>query len=136
MGNCTSGASGGARGSGSALDKAIQRANAPIIETKAGASFQNLPQSLKDTISRNMQITQFMQDDLKNDHRYQSQDEWNVQMHGDKEKRKLITTYNNGMFEYTLKKGNKILLKTNNKNQAANKVAEFLQSRRKARGII
>lgn len=43
-------------------------------------------------------------------------------------KRKVITEYVDGKIRYTVKNKNKILLRTNSKEQAANKIAEFYNS--------
>ena len=112
----------GGRRSGSAV---IQKANAPIDADKAGVNFRQLSPTFQQYIQRNMTLSNAMEQYVKNGDTNLF-DEWTVGFKGAKEKRKVLTSFDGKQIHYTMKDKNKILLKTTNKNQVANKVAEFL----------
>lgn len=121
----------GRSGKGAALTGAalVSLANAPINEAKTGASFRSLNQYLKENISRNLQLSKAMEDNLMSTRPVKMTDEWTTGFPGDKAKIKVITDVSSGRPEYTVRQRNKILLRTQSKDQAANKVAQFYLER-------
>ena len=107
------------------LEKAIEKALQPIQAEKAGANYQKLPLRYQTMINQNLILTDVMKNYLlenpANPHKIN--DEWNTAI--GKDKRKVITEYIDGKMYYTVKKGNKIMFRTNSKEQVANKIAEF-----------
>jgi len=107
------------------LEKAIEKALQPLQREKTGANFQKLPIRYQNSIDSNLKLSdtmyQYLSENPKNPNNMT--DEWNTAI--GKDKRKVIIQYIDGKMLYTVKKGNKILLKTNSKEQTANKIAEF-----------
>lgn len=66
-----------------------------------------------------------MRANINSDRPVKMTDEWTIGLSGVREKRKVITTYENGRLFYTVKSGNKILLKDGTVEQAANQVALY-----------
>lgn len=113
----SSGFSGG--GGGNSL---IKKGIAPVNAKAAGAAFNSIPKSYQTSISDNLIMSDVMQETIRNGNSNIS-DEWETKF--GKEKRKVITEVKDGKLQYTVKNKNKIILRTNNKNQVANKIAEF-----------
>lgn len=88
----------------------------------AGAAFNSIPKSYQTSINDNLIMSDVMQGAIRNGNSRIS-DEWETKF--GKEKRKVITEVKDGKLQYTVKNKNKIVLRTNNKNQVANKIAEF-----------
>lgn len=107
------------------LEKAIEKAMQPLQREKTGANFQKLPMRYQNSIDDNLKLSDtvkaYLLENPTNPNKVN--DEWNTAI--GKDKRKIITEYIDGKMLYTVKKGNKILLRTNSKEQAANKIAEF-----------
>lgn len=93
--------------------------------TKIGANFDKLPGYLKTNIEKNITPSPALIDMVKGKIDANISDEWTPGLRGIKEKRKVITEFKNGKFIYTVKNGNKILLKNGTIEQAANHVAMF-----------
>ena len=106
-------------------ETAINSLLAPLNVDKTGANFKSLPQYLQSNIEKNITISDDFKDAIRNGNPYNMNEEWTAGFKGVKDKRKVIFTYEDGKINYTVKKGNKVLLKTTNKEQLANKVAQF-----------
>ena len=117
------GASSGIAGGGRGYSKALELAAKDIDETKAGASFRKLSSSLKHNIEVNLMPSKTLKDALQKGNT-NIEDTWRTSIKG-VGARQVISKGANGKIEYTVKNRNKILLKTTNKNKAANKIAEF-----------
>lgn len=115
------GGSSGSKGGGGG-NSLIKKGVAPVNAKAAGASFNGIPQSWQKSISDNLIMSDTMQKAIRNGNSKIS-DEWETKF--GKEKRKVITEVKDGKLQYTVKNKNKIVLRTNNKNQVANKIAEF-----------
>lgn len=94
-----------------------------IKASAAGASFSKLPANLQKSINDNLKMSQAMKNDVKNGSRNKMTDEWTTGFVGNKIK--VVTAVKNGQLGYTVKKGNKILIKDATKERAANTVAAF-----------
>lgn len=107
------------------LKKALEKALRPLQPEKTGANYQKLPARYQAMIDRNLILTDTMKNYLLENplNPHNIDDEWNTAI--GKDKRKVITQYIDGKMHYTVKKGNKILLRTESKEQVANKIAEF-----------
>ena len=92
---------------------------------KAGKTYQSLDATLKYNIRKNLTLSQAMRDNIDSDKPVKMQDEWTTSVRTTKEKRKVITDYANGKLTYTVKSGNKILLKDGTVEQAANQIAMY-----------
>ena len=114
---------GGTRSARSWLEAELTKADAPIDPSKTGANFRSLPKAFQKNIEDNLKLS----DTFKTYARAGTplQDEWTTSMRGVNGKRKVLTDLVNGRINYTVKDRNKILLQTTNKNQVANKIAEF-----------
>ena len=132
MGRGTSKVGGGSSSGGAT--SLIDKANAPIDESKVGANYKKLPQAFKTNINNNLQLSQIFIDYMNQKH--PAEDEWTVGLKGVRRKQKVITSVQNGKILYTVKEKNKILLKTNDKNKVANKVAEYYNQELKKAGVI
>lgn len=117
MGTCSSGK--GGTGSGGGLTIGSINANS------AGANFRKLPQVFKDNIEKQMRPGDLVVHNWQNGNRNNMTTEWTAGLTGVKDKRKVIMSYDGSKITYTIKNKNKIELKTTNRNQAANKIAEF-----------
>ena len=96
-----------------------------LDESKAGSVYQSLPWSFKNNIQVNLALSKAMRDNIDSPKPVKMTDEWTTSLKGTKEKRKVITEYDNGKLYYTVKNGNKILLKQGSVEQAANQIALF-----------
>lgn len=96
-----------------------------FVESKAGATYQSLPDAFKDSIKDNLTPSAALQNYIETGKGKQITDEWNAGLRGVKEKRKVLTKWENSRLLYTVKQGNKILLKDGKAEQAANQVALF-----------
>ena len=114
--------SGKAKGVGG-YSKALELAAKDIDETKTGASFRKLSSSLKRNIEVNLMPSKTLKDALQKGNT-NIDDTWRTSIKGFGA-RQVISKGVNGKIEYTVKNRNKILLKTTDKNKAANKIAEF-----------
>ena len=103
--------------------KALELAAKGIDETKTGASFRKLSSSLKRNIDVNLTPSKALKDALQKGNT-NLEDTWKTSVKG-VGARQVISKGVNGKIEYTVKNRNKILLKTTDKNKAANKIAEF-----------
>ena len=103
--------------------KALELATKDIDETKTGASFRKLSSSLKRHININLIPSKALKDALQKGNT-NIEDIWMTSITG-VGVRRVISKGVNGKIEYTVKNRNKILLKTTDKNKAANKIAEF-----------
>ena len=92
---------------------------------KAGANFRKLPQAFKNNIEEQLKPSQTVINLWKSGNKNNATDEWTVGIRGVKEKQKAVMSFEKGKVTYTIKRRNKILLKTTNRNQAANKIAEY-----------
>ena len=117
------GASSGKAKGGVGYSKALELAAKDIDETKTGASFRKLPSSLKRNIEVNLMPSKTLKDALQKGNT-NIDDTWRTSIKG-VGARQVISKGVNGKIEYTVKNRNKILLKTTDKNKAANKIAEF-----------
>lgn len=117
------GASSGKVGDGGGYSKALELAAKDIDETKTGASFRKLSSSLKRNINVNLTPSKVLKDALQKGNT-NIEDTWRTSIKG-VGARQVISKGVNGKIEYTVKNRNKILLKTTDKNKAANKIAEF-----------
>ena len=115
------GSRGGSSGGGGG-NSLIKKGIAPVNAKAAGAAFNSIPKSYQTSISDNLIMSDVMQETIRNGNSNIS-DEWETKF--GKEKRKVITEVKDGKLQYTVKNKNKIILRTNNKNQVANKIAEF-----------
>ena len=106
--------------------KALESATKDIDETKTGACFRNLPYNLKQAINVNLVPSKAFRDALQAG-KTNIEDTWRTSIKGFGA-RQVISRGVNGKIEYTVKNRNKILLKTTDKNKAANKIAEFYLS--------
>lgn len=115
----------GGRGSsgGSGAGGAIATGERDLNFSKVGSSFSKLSQNLKYSINNNMKMSSTMKNDIKNGRKNKMTDEWITGIGSNKIK--VVTSVKSDKLCYTIKKGNKILLATNSKEQAANKVAAF-----------
>ena len=111
--------SGSGGGGGNSL---IKKGIAPVNAKAAGVAFNSIPKSYQTSISDNLTMSDVMQGAIRNGNSKIS-DEWETKF--GKEKRKVITEVKDGKLQYTVKNKNKIVLRTDNKNQVANKIAEF-----------
>lgn len=114
----SSGKSGGAQ---IAIDSALK----PLNDDRTGANFKALPTYFKNNIRNNLVISDAFQEEIRKGNPNNMTEEWTAGLRGVKDKRKVIIGFSGGKIEYTVKKGNKILLKTNSKEQTANKIAQF-----------
>lgn len=103
------------------LEKAIEKALKPINREKTGTNFKKLPVRYQNSIDENLMLSKEMQECLPQGSLLTN--EWTTTI--GKDRRKIITEYVDGKMQYTVKKGNKILLRTDSKEQVANKIAEF-----------
>ena len=117
------GASSGKAKVGGGYSKALELAAKDIDETKTGASFRKLSSSLKRNIEVNLMPSKTLKDALQKGNT-NIDDTWRTSIKG-VGARQVISKGVNGKIEYTVKNRNKILLKTTDKNKAANKIAEF-----------
>ena len=117
------GASSGKAKGGGGYSKALELAAKDIDETKTGASFRKLSSSLKRNIEINLMPSKTLKDALQKGNT-NIDDTWRTSIKG-VGARQVISKGVNGKIEYTVKNRNKILLKTTDKNKAANKIAEF-----------
>ena len=117
------GASSGIAGAERGYSKALELATKDIDETKTGASFRKLSSSLKRNIEVNLMPSKTLKDALQKGNT-NIDDTWRTSIKG-VGARQVISKGVNGKIEYTVKNRNKILLKTTDKNKAANKIAEF-----------
>lgn len=97
----------------------------PIDETKAGANYRKLAPALKKNIERFLQPSREVVKLWENGNIYNAVDEWTAALRNTKDKRKIIMQFVRGKVQYTIKSGNKILLRTTDRNHAANKIAEY-----------
>lgn len=111
----------GGRGASSSGGVAIPK----IDGMKAGANFRKLPQAFKNNIEEQLKPSRTIMNLWKNGNKNNATDEWTVGIRGVKEKQKVIMSLEKGKVTYTIKRRNKILLKTTNRNQTANKIAEY-----------
>lgn len=97
-----------------------------------GANYAKLDAYYKYSIQQNLTPSQAMQDEILSNGSTKLEDEWTTKIPRAREGRKVITRYRNGKFYYTVKSGNKILLKDGTIEQAANQIAmyynKYLQS--------
>ena len=117
------GASSGKVKGGGGYSKALESATKDVDETKTGASFRKLSSSLKRNIEVNLMPSKTLKDALQKGNT-NIDDTWRTSIKG-VGARQVILKGVNGKIEYTVKNRNKILLKTTDKNKAANKIAEF-----------
>ena len=117
------GASSGKAKGGVGYSKALELAAKDIDETKTGASFRKLSSSLKRNIEVNLMPSKTLKYALQKGNT-NIDDTWRTSIKG-VGARQVILKGVNGKIEYTVKNRNKILLKTTDKNKAANKIAEF-----------
>lgn len=110
------------KGGGGGGNSLIKKGIAPVNAKAAGAAFNSIPKSYQTSISDILTMSDVMQEAIRNGNSNIS-DEWETKF--GKEKRKVITEVKDGKLQYTVKNKNKIVLRTNNKNQVANKIAEF-----------
>lgn len=96
--------------------------------TKAGANYQSLPYDFQTNIVKNLSLSDAMRDNINSDKPVKMTDEWVTSLRGTREKRKVITEYRDGKLYYTVKSGNKILLKDGTVEQAVNQVATFYKN--------
>lgn len=123
---CTNaGGIGRVSGAGSVADRAISQAMSPLKDDKTGANFKSLPYAFKENIRKNLVISETFQEAIRNGNPNKMTEEWTAGLRGISDKRKVIIGFSDGKIQYTVKKGNKILLKTNSKEQTANKIAQF-----------
>ena len=94
-------------------------------ETKAGTTYQGLPFQLRANIRQNLQLSDAMRENINQKELVKMSDEWTAGLKGIKEKRKVITRYENGRLFYDVKSGNKYLLRDGTVEQAANQVAVY-----------
>lgn len=92
---------------------------------KAGANFRKLPQAFKNNIEKQLKPSQTVINLWRNGNKNNATDEWEIGIRGVKEKQKAVMSLEKGKVTYTIKRRNKILLRTTNRNQAANKIAEY-----------
>ena len=108
----------------------IDKDNAPIDSNKAGASFKNLYPVMRYNTQENMKLSQVMREAIADD-KTNITDEWRTGLRGDRVKAKVVTAFDGKRINYTVKQGNRIFLRSNDKNQTANKIVEFHLSRSK-----
>ena len=117
--------------SNAALEKSIERANMPIDERKAGASYRNIQPHERYLIKTNLRFDDETAELFRTQRGVISHE---LQMRAEGQKGKLYVTMapdGRGGIDYTIKHSNKILLRTKNKNRAANKIAQFIIDGRK-----
>lgn len=95
---------------------------------KAGKTYQSLPAMFRFNIRENLKLSQAMKDNIDSAKPVSMQDEWTTKLKSATEKRKVITEYKNGKLKYTVKSGNKVLLKEGTAEQAANQIAMYYAS--------
>ena len=118
----------------SGIEKQLQIANTPVDPSKTGANYEKLPAVFKRNIDKNL-IPSEVFTDYANASK-PAEDIWTVGLKGVKRKQKVFTNITNGKLTYTVKEGNKTLLKTGDKNKVANKVAEFYNQELKKAGVL
>lgn len=96
--------------------------------SKVGENFNALPYTFQNNIVSNLALSEVMRDNINSDKPVKMQDEWTTSLKGTKEKRKVITKYENGKLFYDVKSGNKYLLRDGTVEQAANQVATFYRN--------
>lgn len=94
-------------------------------ERKAGATYQSLPGYLQNSIKDNLKPSEQMQEYIREGRGTSLTDEWSAGLRGVKEKRKVITKYEDGRVTYTVKAGRSTIIKDGTVEQAANQVALF-----------
>lgn len=103
--------------------KTIDKANATI--TSKGKSWSNASWQAKAAINRNLTLNKFMKEDIEKTGTTKVSDTWTITDKKTKNKRKVITTFENGKIVYQVKNGRKTTLKTSDKNKVANHIAAF-----------
>lgn len=125
------GGRGSAGGSSGGAGGGISAAESDLNFDKVGTSFSKLPRRLQESINENLKMSSAMKNDIQNGRRHKMVDTWESGFGSNKVK--VITDVKDGKINYTVKKRNKILLSTNSKAQAANKVAAFYRDAMKAK---
>ena len=114
----------GGRGSASRIGG--KNFDAPLNESKVGATYKGLPKVFQDNIKNNLQISPEMRRDIESGRKNRMTDEWSTGLAGSRRKIKVITDVSsNGIVTYTAKIGNKVINKTTSKESIANTVAKF-----------
>lgn len=122
---------GGRGSSGGGGGDIITAAEKDLNFDKVGTSFSKIPKVLQDSINDNLKLSEPMKADIKNGRRHQIFDSWVTGFGSNKIK--VVTAVKDNKLNYTIKKRNKILLSTNSKAQAANKIAAFYRDAMKKR---
>lgn len=92
---------------------------------KVGKTFTELPQSFKDNIIKNVTPSQELMAEVNNGYKHKITDEYTTKIRGAEDGRKIIISYNDNKYVYTVKNGRKIILKNGTMEQAANQIAMY-----------
>jgi hypothetical protein len=93
----------------------------------AGATFAALPACLQEKITKNLQPSAALLESIENGTNsiYGIFDEWKTQCVNTKERRTVLKKWNGTRLVYTVKSGNKILVKDGTAANAANQIALY-----------
>ena len=98
----------------------------PLNEAKVGAIYKSLPKAFQQNIKNNLMIPAEMKEDIKNGRRNKMTDDWTTHIPGSKNKMKITTDVDSrGTIFYTAKIKNKVINKSQYKEQIANTIAKF-----------
>lgn len=98
----------------------------PLNEAKVGAIYKSLPNAFQQNIKNNLMMPAEMKEDIKNGRRNKMTDDWTTHIPGSKNKMKITTDVDaNGTVFYTAKIKNKIIHRSQYKEQIANTIAKF-----------
>lgn len=94
-----------------------------LNDTNTGKSFAKLSPKQQKYISDNLVLSSAMKRDIENGYRHKLKDEWTTKTKSNKYK--VTTSFDGEKLVYSVKQGNKILLKNATKGQVANKLANL-----------
>lgn len=94
-----------------------------LNDTNTGKSFAKLNPKQQKYISDNLVLSSAMKRDIENGYRHKLKDEWTTKTKSNKYK--VTTSFDGEKLVYSVKQGNKILLKNATKGQVANKLANL-----------
>lgn len=92
-------------------------------DKKAGKTYQSLPANFKKSIRDNLKMSENMRNAKLKDGKSNISDTWKTGIGN--ERISVTTSVENGKLIYTVKKRNKILMRTGKKEKVANTVSKF-----------
>lgn len=116
------GASSGRKAPRTKVEKAIAEGERDVRTNSVTLS--KLPKSLREQIIENLHMSDEMKESIRSG-KNNVYDEWTAQLIGVKEKRKVITRFEDGVVTYSVKDKNKFLRRNVSKESAAIEVAKY-----------